>query len=403
MSTRSKPIRNPADEDHDVWVLAGQSNMHGFGWLEGATSPDPRVWSFSSAGHWIRAEEPLHKLWESFTPVHQELLRRSMPEQDKQIDDAEWARREDETRTRGAGLGLSFGKALADAHGRAVGLIPAAHGGSSLGEWSPALRDLGGRSLYGAMLERISKAGGRLRGILWYQGESDTLSSDLGRSYGRRLDEWIASVRRDIGISDLPVIAVQIGRVIVPSDRVGVWRGWNLVQEAIRTLPERVPNTAVTSAVDLSLADIIHVDTVGLIRLGKRLARLALVLTEGAAFPAGPVIESTEIVKTPDGIRNAIRIEFAGLAGHWRASAGLRGFDVRLDSPERHDPLYVVNAWVERESGNGNDVIVLLNREPDRDVPLSLAYGFGTNPICELVDEADMPLCAYLWRPVGRA
>jgi sialate O-acetylesterase len=120
MSRPSPTNGSPADENHDVWVLAGQSNMQGCAWLEGALTPDPRVWSFTSAGRWARAEEPLHKLWESFTPVHQDLMRRWMPEKDRKIGDAEWARRESESRTRGAGLGLSFGKALADGRYRKI-------------------------------------------------------------------------------------------------------------------------------------------------------------------------------------------------------------------------------------------------------------------------------------------
>lgn len=67
---------------------------------------------------------------------------------------------------------------------------------------------------------------------------------------------------------------------------------------------------------------------------------------------------------------------------------------------DRYEPLFVVNARVERESGDANDVIVLLNRQPDEGVPLSLAYGAGTNPGCSLADGADMPLCAFSWRPV---
>ena len=95
---------DPATNGYDVWVLAGQSNMQGCGWLAGALPADPRVWSFSSAGQWQIAEEPLHRLWESFTLVHQDFMRAGLPEADKQVSDAEWARRENETRTWGSGL-----------------------------------------------------------------------------------------------------------------------------------------------------------------------------------------------------------------------------------------------------------------------------------------------------------
>lgn len=379
---------DPKTNDYDVWVLAGQSNMQGCGWLHGALAPDERVWSFNSAGQWEIGNEPLHRLWESCTPVHQELMRLWLPEADKQVSDEEYARRENETRTGGAGLGLSFAIAMAEALGRPVGLIPAAHGGTSLDQWSPSLKYLGGRSLYGAMLQRIQMAGGKLRGILWYQGESDATLMSLASSYAKRFDEWIAAVRADTGIADLPVYVVQIGRVVEPPDRQGLWLGWDLVREALRTLPERTPHTAVTSAVDLTLVDLIHIDTHGLVRLGQRLAKLALA---GRQF--GPQVAGIERFKSPAGLVNAIRVRFRGLTGGWQVTDNLGGFEVRLPEAEYRDPLYVVNAWVD-PAGDGTDIIVLLNREMDADV--SLGYGLGLNPACDLADEADMPLCAFL-------
>ncbi len=384
---------DPSTGNYDVWVLAGQSNMQGCGWLKGACAPDARVWSFSSAGAWHTAEEPLHRLWESFTPVHQELMRAWMPDADKLISDAEYARRENETRVIGAGLGLPFGIALADALGTPIGLIPAAHGGTSLDQWSPSLKPLGGRSLYGAMLERIRRAGGRLRGILWYQGESDAISIDLARTYAARLDAWIAAARADTGMADLPFIAVQIGRVVEPPDRQGVWPGWNLVQEALRTLPHRIPRTAVTSAIDLPLVDLIHIDTHGLVRLGRRLAKLALKLTEGVERADGPAVERIERITSPAGVKNAVRVRFSGVVGGWSRVNTIRGFEARLPDAESRAPLCVVNAWAE-----GTDIVVLFNREVDADA--RLGYGLGLNPPCDLADADDLPLCAFLPQPI---
>jgi sialate O-acetylesterase len=384
-----------------MWVLAGQSNMQGCGWLAGALQPDQRVWSFNSAGKWQTAEEPLHRLWESFTPVHQDFMRPWLLEADKELTDAELARREDETRVGGAGLGIAFGRAMADATGRPIGLLPAAHGGTSLDQWSPKLKHLGGRSLYGAMLQRIERSGalasGRLRGILWYQGESDATTVDLARAYAERFDAWVAAVRADTGIADLPVIAVQIGRVIEPPDRSGVWPGWDLVREALADLPHRVAHTAVTSSIDLPLVDLIHVDTPGLIRLGGRLARLALRLTQQPDLEPGPRVEHIAWAKTPAGARNAIRVRFGGLTGGWAARDNIRGFDARAPEPAYRAPLFVVNAWVDDAQGGGTDVIVLLNRPEDG---VRLGYGLGVNPACDLVDEADMPLCAFLPRRI---
>jgi len=386
-------MSNSISPDTDVWVLAGQSNMQGCGWLEGALEPDERVWSFSSAGAWGIAQDPLHWFWESITLVHQQLIRAGLTETDRQIDDAEWAHRERASRTTGSGLGISFGKAMADATGKRIGLIAAAHGGTSLEQWNPRYKSMGGRSLYGAMLERIRMAGGNLRGILWYQGESDTTLIDLANSYGRRFDEWIAAVRADTDIPTLPVITVQIGRVVEPPSRDGLWLGWDIVREAQRTLPERATNATVTSAVDLPLVDLIHIDTGGLIRLGKRMARLAL-----AGKQIGPQVAGIQRFISPAGMCNAIRARFNGVAGGWVCGdpSRVRGFEVCIPDAASRAPLYVVNAFVDRAAGS--DIIVVLNREMDPDT--RLGYGLGPNPTCELVDADDTPLLSFLPQPV---
>jgi hypothetical protein len=388
------PDRPP---DLDTWVLAGQSNMAGRGWRRDAPSPHDLVWSFSSAGRWERAEEPLHRLWESFTPVHQVLMRTGMRPEDMAVSDAEYARREAESDHKGTGPGLAFGIAMAEALHRPIGLIPCAHGGTSLDQWSPEGRRRGGESLYGAMLERIRRAGGRLRGVLWYQGESDTDSPELAESYGARLDAFLASLRADTGMPDLPFIVVQIGRVLVPSAAPGRIPGWDLVREALATLPQRAPATAVTSAVDLPLCDSIHVSGPGLVRLGARLARLARRLTGEAVLPAGPRVKVIERWSPPDGTPSGLRLRFEGLAGRWIRRDGLAGFTLHAS---RGVPPIVMNAMVDEAEGD-EGILLLLDRPP---VPgETLAYGLGADPRCDLVDAADMPLCSFMPRAIPRA
>ena len=96
-----------------VWVLAGQSNMEGCGLLQGVAEPNAGVWSFNSGGAWELASEPLHRLWESYTPVHQDLMREGGPDWTAGKTDEELAQDATTGRTHGAGLGLAFGTALA--------------------------------------------------------------------------------------------------------------------------------------------------------------------------------------------------------------------------------------------------------------------------------------------------
>ena len=105
----------------DLWVLAGQSNMEGVGDLTPEVeTPSPTVHAFASREEWEVASEPLHWLGESPRPIHRALCGVPMP-------DAPEPR--EVSRAKCAGLGLYFGKAIAEDHGVPIGLHPTAHGG----------------------------------------------------------------------------------------------------------------------------------------------------------------------------------------------------------------------------------------------------------------------------------
>ena len=377
----------------DVWILAGQSNMEGCGLLAEAVGPDERVSSFTSAGNWETACEPLHWFWESYTPVHIAMNRRNWPEHDTRTD-AEMAADDRARRVIGAGLGLPFARAIADATGQPVALLPCAHGGTSITEWSQDLAHQGGASLYGAMIDRARRAGDRQRGILWYQGESDCSPQDAPL-YAGRLDAWIAAARRDLDAPDLPFLAVQLGRWIGPADDA-TDRAWDAVRDALAALPDRVANTAVTGAADLPLVDGIHISANGLKRLGRRLSRLALAMGSGADA-RGPLVEAVEAGTAPNGL-GTVLLRCANVCGGWRDGQPLLGFETGLPDGGAGAPR-IVGAEVVGEDRSD----IRLTLEGPISAPLTLAYATGINPAATVVDEADMPLLAFLPRTVAGA
>ena len=108
------------------------------------------------------------------------------------------------------GLGRSFAKAVVAARlgGPAVGLIPAAFGGSALNEWKP------GAVHYVEAVRRAKAAmqNGKLRGILWHQGEADSGDAALVSSYVERFSVMIRQLRADLGAGDVPVVVGEVGR-----------------------------------------------------------------------------------------------------------------------------------------------------------------------------------------------
>jgi sialate O-acetylesterase len=390
----------------DLWVLAGQSNMQGVGDLVDVTPPHPRVMLLGMDGKWGVAEEPLHWLNDSPDPVHSG-------------DPATRAARsaqEHKTRKNGAGLGLPFAAALVESTGVPIGLIACAHGGTSMEEWSPSRKEEGGKSLYGSMLRQIKQAGGKAKGMLWYQGESDALGQgETSQVYPKLFTDFIGAVRADLGQPELPIYFVQIGRCVSGANP----KAWNAVQEAQRLIAERVPNTAVVSVVDLELDDGIHVGTHGLIRAGQRLARIAERELFGQAGATTPTFD-----RVTRGPNNTLTVKFKGVnigsgrgapmagmpgAGRSVTAAGLASLTISPGEthaiglkPDRHIAGFSVrkadgtNIPLIYEAGvrKARDTVILKLAGP---IPekAALWYGYGTDPYCNLTDGLDMAVPVF--------
>jgi sialate O-acetylesterase len=290
----------------DLWILAGQSNMEGVGDLIDVTPPDPNVMLLGMDGTWKMAEEPLHWLIDSPDPVHSG---------DPKTRE-ERSAKQHKTRTKGAGLGLPFGVTLHQMTNVPIGLVACAHGGTSMEQWNPAKKGDGGNSLYGSMLRQLKLAGGKFKGLLWYQGESDALTKgEVWKVYSKVFDDFIAAVRADIGQADLPFYVVQIGRFINSMDS----KGWNAVQEAQRTLPDRIANTAVISVIDLELDDGIHIGVQGQKRAGQRLAKIAARELFGQVGATTPTFDRVQ-----KGPGNTLIVKFKGV-NFTAEMGGMRG------------------------------------------------------------------------------
>lgn len=351
-----------------IWVLAGQSNMEGCAPLEEVEPSSPVVSSFGMNERWEMAEEPLHILEHSMDPIHNPVT------SEERMAAIGLGRSVKQT---GAGLGLAFGKRLNECTGDPIGLIPCAHGGTSLDQWDPGLVDLGGGSLYGSMVRRISAAGKPVTGLLWYQGESDALNGG-GPTYAERWHRWIQALRRDLDAPVLPVYWVQLSRVILPESDPG----WNQVQLAQLELASKIPHTGMVAAVDLPLCDEIHVDTSGLRRLGRRLANLVLHdVTSGVLGASGPTPAQAEI----DSERLTIKL-LVNSGASLRTQNEAKGFTL-TDSKDRALPI-TISARV----GDNEICVDLSSKAPER---AKLWYGHGTDPDCNIIDQNDMALPVF--------
>lgn len=353
----------------ELWILAGQSNMQGVGNMENVAEPHPRVHVFAMNDDWRLAEEPLHRLGESVDPVHN-----SNAAEGLEIDATDW--------TKGAGLGLPFAKARFESTDRPVGLIPCAHGGTSMDQWDPARRDEGGESLYGAMYRRFQAAGGTVAGVLWYQGESDSGAAD---AYEDKFRDFIETVRTDFHDPALPFYYVQIGSHATTGDS----EGWDTIQTAQTNIERTMAGVAMAPSIDLALDDPIHIGTEGLKTLGVRLADIASRMDAGQQPPeaSGPRLASVE--RRDSRFGSYLEVHFDGVVDGLEAPGGVRGFSLSDGDNERLQPIY---KQVIVETDEGEVIQLWSNQLPEE---LHLWYGRGLFPDCTVTDGAGRALPVF--------
>ncbi|MGH9720664.1 MAG: sialate O-acetylesterase [Bryobacteraceae bacterium] len=350
----------------DLWVLAGQSNMQGVGDLADLEMPHELVHNFDMADRWVVAEEPLHSLQTALDPVHWakgqtaplagEALQRSLA-----------------SRRKGAGLGLPFAVEMVKRTGVPIGLLSCAHGGTSMDQWDPALRNKAGESLYGSMYRRVKAAGGRVTGVLWYQGESDA-NPKAAPVFLQKFERLVSSIREDFGLPELPFYYVQIGRHVNDSNVAE----WNLVQDMQRRAEKTISRAGMATAADLSLDDGIHVSTPDLKRLGRRFANLATNPARPGPRPAS--------AKFDNGI---VRVAFSGVNGRLQAPGRLSGFSVHSAEGALLPLIYKMRVDPADPSA------VLLHVGGKIPSGATLRYGSGKDPYCNLRDSADMALPVF--------
>ncbi len=366
----------------DLWILAGQSNMQGVGNLVNTEPTSDVVHSFDMRDEWIIAEDPLHSRPDATDSVHWEQNEQGEP---VRLTGAE-ADAYHRERIRGAGLGLPFANQMVQRTGVPVGLIPCAHGGTSMSQWNPALRDQGGKSLYGAMVRRHRAVGGKVKGVLWYQGEADA-EEEVAPLYGKRFRDFIGAVRSDFDQPDLPFYLVQLGRYVI--NQTGR-NQWDLIQEEQRLTELKLTNTGMVAGVDLELDDRIHIGTDGLKVLGYRMANLA-------CHDLFPEVASCRNLKrgprparaTLDKSKRRVRVAFSDVNDRLRAAGRVTGFS--LHSPDGNETRIIYRTSI--DPGAPNTVILKLQGELPEGT--KLWYGRGLDPHCNLTDEANMAAPAF--------
>ena len=235
-------------KDFHLFLLMGQSNMSGgVGLRAGDNQPVPRILKmlYAKEGkepNWAPGAHPLHP---------------RRPNKKARF-----------------GPGLSFAEAyVSDKSGVVVGLIPMAWGGRSIVQLGK------GSQIYSDAIRHTKAAMqvGALKGVLWHQGESDTVEQARTDAYEKRLHRLIEDVRKDLGSPQLLFIVGNLaefygtGQDHKAPDRVA---RITTIKGILRSLPEKVPYTGFVESTGCSPAAgaKVHFDRKSCLLMGKRYA-----------------------------------------------------------------------------------------------------------------------------------
>src|SRR5205823_4214389 len=143
---------------------------------------NPRVLALNAEGQWLVARDPMH------------------PKQGRTEP--------------GAGPGIPFALEMLKADPNiTIGLVPCAVGGSPLRDW------VKGAAHYTRAVSRAKAAAkaGVIKGILWHQGETDTMKQQTADSYEARLTKMFQDLRSDLDLPNLPIVVGQLGDFLAES------------------------------------------------------------------------------------------------------------------------------------------------------------------------------------------
>jgi len=228
-----------------AFLLAGQSNMQGYGPIDGfPVLYDPRVFNLAT-GNPEPAEEPLH-----YWPEHPYKT--------------------------GLGLAMPFALEVLKAFPAwQIGFIPAARGGSCLDQWLPEHENFE-RAVWLYERARQNNPGLELAGILWHQGEADAGSVTTASDYGRRLLLTLNGFRQRLAAPAVPVVTGELGYFLADYPQ---GQEFAVINRQLKQLPAELENSATVSSQGLqSRGDNIHFDTVSVRTLGVRYAQAYLAL-----------------------------------------------------------------------------------------------------------------------------
>ena len=214
------------------FLLIGQSNMAGRGFLREAADVDSSRIKILRNGRW----QPM------FRPINP----------DRAFS--------------GVNLAESFAECYAKKYNVDVGLICCADGGMALNQWMP------GTILYDNAVSqsKLAQRTSAIAGILWHQGEADC-KPELYSSYSQRLNTMINSLIKDLDLCDVPILLGGLGDYLKNCTLDDNLKNYTHINDALKKTASEIETAGFVSAENLtSNHDNLHFNAKSLHEFGCR-------------------------------------------------------------------------------------------------------------------------------------
>jgi sialate O-acetylesterase len=353
----------------EVWICSGQSNMEmSFSGVAGPVD--------GALDAVVKSKSNKIRL---FTLKH---VAKIIPQEDCE---GIWVEATPESVYNFSAAGYFFGRLVNDVTGLPVGLIHTSWGGSKIEAWmSPASLEGTNKplpvegvdmkmpmwvpaALYNGMINPIIGYG--IRGVLWYQGESN---QDEPNEYALLFKRMIKDWRELWDQGEFPFYYVQIAPFRYGGNSA-------FLREVQLKAEDSIPNIAMVVNMDANSPDNIHPSSKK--QVGERLACLALSKTYGIkGFPcSSPVYRS---MKTR-GSNVELEFDLKGSFGIFANVSQIKGFKIAGQDKRFHDAFAYIS---------GNRIFV---SSPQVEIPVAVRFAFDNTSASEIFNMEGLPVSSF--------
>ncbi len=223
--------------------------------------------------------------------------------------------------------------------------------------------------LYNAMIAPLLPYA--IRGVLWYQGESNAESAD-GFEYRHLFRSLIEDWRQNWGLGDFPFLFVQLANYA----RVGENSQWPEVREA-QAMALALRNTGMAVTIDIGDSQNIHPRNKQEVGRRLSLAARALAYGEHDLECSGPIFRQAQIEGS------ALRLWFDHAESGLKSQGPLGGFEVAGSD----------GRWKPAEARiDGKSIVVSSSRVQ---FPVAARYGWAPDPRAVLFNNEGLPASPF--------